>query len=87
MHLFKRFSILLFHFFTNAGFKRLVSLNCLIFICLFFRVGQCDETVSDASSLAFSDEKIPSLIETIQFKDDIEFCNIRIPLENPEVWF
>ena len=59
----------------------------LILISLFPGPGRCNETatVAQAPPFAFSQAKIPSLIETIQFKDEIKFCNVRVPLEIEEV--
>lgn len=66
----------------RMGKKDVFSPACWLFLIILMvlpMTGFCAEP--EFSSL----EQIPSLVESIRFKEEIQFCGVRIPLENHEV--
>lgn len=57
---------------------------CVVAVLVIFLM-PCAGRSENGADLSGEHQKIPSLIESIRFNSEIEFCNIRIPIENQDV--
>jgi hypothetical protein len=64
---------------------RYLSAVCLIGLFLLTGFMVRDSFSSEVREPGMDKEPIPSLIQSIRFPAHLEFCDIRVPLENPEV--
>lgn len=64
---------------------RHLSAFCLIGLVLFMGAAAPDAISRDTPETEMGKEPVPSLIQSIRFPRHLEFCDIRVPLEDPLV--
>ncbi len=58
---------------------------CVILILLAAEIRVCNSSAGEALDQIIGPESIPSLMQSIRFPDQVEFCGMRVPLEDPAV--
>jgi hypothetical protein len=64
---------------------RYLSVVCLIGLFVFMGALAPDSDSREIREPGMDSEPVPSLIQSIRFPDHLEFCGIRVPLEDPMV--